>query len=459
MIQRAMRVYTALPVPLRSLAASMHGYYLRATRYPPRYEQLVADALERDSWDSDRWHSWQEERLSQVLHRAATRVPFYREQWQRRRRSGDRAAWDVLAHWPVLEKASLRAAPETFVADDCDLRRMTAIQTSGSTGTPLRLWWSRETTIAWYALYEARVRRWHGVREGQRWGNIGGRLVVPRGRTTPPFWVWNAGMHQLYMSSFHLAPELITFYLDAIVAYRLTFVLGYTSSLYALAQGALAAGRDDIRLKLAIANAEPVYGYQRDAIEAAFGCKLRETYGMSEIPTGASECSSGRLHLWPDAGVVEVLDGDIPVATGAVGDLICTGLTNRDMPLIRYRVGDRASLTDQTCSCGRTLPLLGQIDGRTDDVLYAADGRPVARLNHVYKSHVAIYEAQLVQRASGTLLVRYVPAPEFAPASLDSIAAELRARMGDIEIDFERLDAIPRGSNGKFRAVISEVNR
>src|SRR6185295_18022612 len=98
-----------------------------------------------------------------------------------------------------------------------------------------------------------------------------------------------------------------------------------------------------LTLTVAITNAEPLFDYQRSVIAKAFRCPVRETYGMAEIVATASECGEGALHLWPEVGCVEVFDGDHPAGNGSSGDLICTGLFNADMPLIRYRVGDRAT--------------------------------------------------------------------------------------------------------------------
>jgi len=134
------KLYHRLPYPLRVLAVSARGYYLRWWRYGPETDCLVEEALERETWSLNRWKAWQEERLAYVLHRAATQVPYYRDQWQERRRHGDRASWEVLANWPILKKEPLRANPRAFVADDCDVRRMFHLHTSGTTGTPLSLY-------------------------------------------------------------------------------------------------------------------------------------------------------------------------------------------------------------------------------------------------------------------------------------------------------------------------------
>lgn len=458
-MNRLLPLYHRLPPPARNLAATLRGYYLRSWRYGPETERLVEEALEREQWSPEQWKRWQEERLAYVLHRAATQVPYYREQWNRRRRQGDRASWEVLENWPILEKEPLRANPRAFVADDCDIHRMFHEHTSGTTGTPLDLWWSRETVRAWYALFEARWRRWYGVSRHDRWAILGGQLVVPVTQTKPPFWVWNAALQQLYMSSYHLSPATIPLYLDALREYRIVYLLGYTSALYELACGALEADCDDLSFRVVIANAEPVSSYQREAVERAFGCPLRETYGMAEIVAAAGECQAGTLHLWPEVGWIEVLAGEAPVAPGTMGDIVATGLFNADMPLVRYRVGDRGALSaeENDCSCGRRLPVLVGLEGRSDDVLYTRDGRRIGRLDPVFKAQLPIREAQIVQEALDRVRVRYVPTDGFSEADARSIVERLQQRLGDVEVILEATDAIPRGPNGKFRAVVCQI--
>ena len=267
-------------------------------------------------------------------------------------------------------------------------------------------------------------------------------------------------MHQLYMSSYHLSPALIPHYLDALQRYKITYLWGYTSALYALAQEAIRLGRSDVTMTVAITNAEPVFDYQRDAISRAFHCPVRETYGMAEVVMAAEECEAGRLHSWPEVGWQEVVGpADEPVPPGESGDLLSTGLLNADMPLVRYRIGDRGALapSNAVCECGRALPLISRIEGRVDDVLYTADGRQIGRLDPVFKAELPIHEAQIVQEALDRVVVRYVPAPGFGPDDEQSIADRLRERMGPVNVTFEVLDEVPRTKNGKFRAVLCNI--
>ena len=457
-----LKVYHQLPYPAKVLAASARGRRLERWRYGPETERLVEEALARDTWTAEQWRSWREERLAFVLHRAATQVPAYREQWARRRAAGDRAAWDTLTNWPVLTKDALRAAPRNFLADDCDPSQMYYEHTSGTTGKPLHLWHSRETLNAWYALTEARLRRWYGVGRGDRWAILGGQLVAPVTRDRPPFWVWNFSLRQLYLSAYHLSPDHIAAYLEAMRRHEVVYLLGYPSGLYTLARVALERGLAAPQLRVVIGNAEPLLAHQREAIAAAFGCPARETYGMAEYAAAGSDCQHGRLHLWPEAGHVEIVAdaGDEALLAGQAGRLIATGLLNADMPLIRYETGDRATASAEACPCGRGLPVLSAIEGRMDDVVITPDGRHIGRLDPVFKADLPIREAQIIQQTADTLRVLYVPTAAYTTADGEALIARIHDRVGgEMRVMLEPVDEIPRSAGGKFRAVVSHVAR
>jgi phenylacetate-CoA ligase len=453
-----MRLYHGLPASVRPVAATLRGFYLGWWRYSPATPRLAEAAQARERWTREQWRAYQEERLAYVLHRAATQVPFYRELWQARRRRGDGASWEVLANWPILEKDSLREQTERFVADDCSPRRMFFQQTSGTTGKPIRLWRSRRTLRALYGIGAARTSRWVGVSERDRWARLGGQLVVPVEQRRPPFWVWNAALHQLYLSTYHLAPDLLPHYLDALRDYRIVCLQGYPSSIHVLAQAALQLGRRDLSLKAVITSAEPLLPQQRETISEAFRCPVQETYGMGETVAAASSCGAGRLHQWPEIGIVEVLEDTEPVPPGTPGDLVCTGLLDPDMPLIRYRVGDRGAMPPEgpPCPCGRGLPAFGPVQGRSNDMLLTSDGRQVFWLNPVFYG-IPVREAQIVQESLDRIRVRYAPAPEFTAAWGEEIAARLRERMGAVEVVLESVQAVPRSANGKLQAVRCEL--
>jgi phenylacetate-CoA ligase len=449
-----LELYWRLPGPLRSLAAGLQGWRLAARRYGPETEALVAAALEAEREDPVSRAAREEDRLAEALWRASRCVPYYRELWARRRARGVRESVERLESWPLLSKQAVRARPEAFVAEDAWARSLSIERTSGSTGTPLKLYRSRRTLRARYALYEARHRGWYGVSRHDRWAMLGGRLVAPPAAQAPPYWVWNRPMRQLYVSSYHLLPPQARESAREVARRGCRYLWGYPSSLAEIARAALA---DALRLELqvVVANAEPLSGAQRALIEAAFRAPCRETYGMVELVAGAGECEAGRLHLFPELGRVEILEGGREAERG---EIVATSLLDADMPLIRYRTGDRGGpIVQQSCACGRTLPTLGPVEGRCDDLLRGRDGRPIGRLDPAFKDDLPIRECQIVQESLGRARVLVAPEKGFDEAARRRLVRALRDRLGDLDVEIETVERIPRGANGKFRACISKV--
>ena len=455
---RLLKIYHRLPPSARSAVASLRGYYLNYSRYGAETEKKVTQALEREFWSTAELEKWTNGRLEQVLGRAATRVPYYREQWELAD-PGNGDSWKTLQNWPVLRKNALRGNKTAFVADDVNPRRLFLEHTSGTTGTPVEFWSDRATLQAWYALAEARWRRWYGISRRDRWAIIGGQHVVPFKQEKPPFWVWNAGLNQLYMSALHIKPDFLSHYLEAIRRYKIVYLYGYSSSLYWLALAAL-ENNVTLDLKVVLTNAEPLYDYQRAAMQQAFNCPVRETYGLCEMVCAMSECEHGRLHLWSEAGVAELLDNDdLPVKPGEAGKLVCTGLLNEAMPLIRYEVMDEARFAppDYQCPCGRSLPVVEKVLGRLDDTIVTKDGRKLALLDIVFGAHLHIKEAQIVQESLDLVRVRVVPASGWSDADAHEIRAAMIERMGETEIRVEIVDEIERTFAGKLRVMVSKI--
>lgn len=460
MMGTLMKVYKRMPNGVRNVFASGYGYMMRAQRYGPETRQMAREALDREAWSARQWQEYQQPRLAQLLDHAAKTVPYYREYWRARRAKGDNSSHLELSNWPVLTKEVLRERSQEFVSDSKTTRKLYAASTSGSSGTPLTTWKSKEAIGKWYALVEARWRNWYGVDVDTRWAIFGGKVVTPFEQLRPPFWVWNQGLNQVYMSTFHLKPHNVRHYLQALEKYRVRYLYGYASSLHFLATQALEQGLKPPQMKVVLSNAEPLHDYQRESIGKAFGCPVRDTYGMAEEVAAASECEAGNMHLWPEVGVLEVLadDADEPVPAGEDGRLVCTSWLNPDMPLIRYEVGDRGALsTADACSCGRSMPRLERIVGRISDNLVTRDGRRVFYIYPVFFG-LAIREAQIVQDVLDVLRVRVVPDPDYSVKDADLITKRLQERLGDVRIDIELVDEIERGPNGKFRAVICNVD-
>lgn len=126
--------------------------------------------------------------------------------------------------------------------------------------------------------------------------------------------------------------------------------------------------------EVGIFGAEPWTDALRNEIEKELNITATDIYGLSEItgPGVAQECQhKNGLHIWSDLFYPEIINPKTnkPAKEGEVGELVITTLTRTAMPLLRYRTRDLVSLTTKPCPCGRTMPRISKIKGRTDEMI------------------------------------------------------------------------------------------
>src|SRR5438105_11653712 len=141
-MRSAISIYHRLPPFARDFVASIHGLRLRRWRYGSETDVLVKEAIERETWTREQWSAWRHIQLKRMLHHAAMSIPFYRDFWRTRGGGNRGGPFLELSNWPVLKKESVRKHPEAFLSLNSgkDLRME---HTSGTTGTPLKLWHDR----------------------------------------------------------------------------------------------------------------------------------------------------------------------------------------------------------------------------------------------------------------------------------------------------------------------------
>ncbi len=454
-------VYRHFPVWLQNVAVSAYGAIWHRRRFGPGFEEALRAAKEREGFTPEQWRRYQTERLRELLKVAVTSVPYYREAYQGRGLTETRIQrfiLDDLPSLPLVGKQEIRPAPRRFVSEKAGT--LHTYLTSGSTGTPLAVFMSPRTRRHWQALYEARCGHWAGVHRGMSRAMIGGRPVVPRGVARPPFWRTNWVEGQLYLSAFHIAPATTADYLAAIHVFAPSYLVGYASAWFILSRFAQEQGRKARPVKAILTSSEKLEPFMRETIEGVFGGPVFDAYSGVEACCLASECEYHRLHVSPDAGIVEILDeSGQPVGPGQPGEIVATGLVNLDQPLIRYRTGDVAAWSDEACPCGRAMPLLASLEGRLEDVVIGPDGRETVRFHGLYLGLSGIVEGQVVQEALDRILIRVVPGENFRQAEAEEIQRRVRARLGEVSVRVELVERIERTPAGKFKAVVSHVPR
>jgi phenylacetate-CoA ligase len=449
-------IYQRLPIWLKSILASVYGVRLQKERIFSR-EKFDAMLKERSQWSQEKYLDWQNKAVSDLLVYAANKVPYYRLYWKDK----DKTSIPDINAWPVLEKDIVRNNPTQFISDDFSLKDLKVMHTSGTSGKPMTIYLSKESYGLWYAMYDYRIKLENGVDPfNDKYGTFAGQLICAQEQNKPPFWVYNKIGKQVYFSSYHLNEDNIESYVNAIREHELTYLMGYTSALNSLVVLANSKNIPLPKLKLIITNAEPLFDHQRIMISKAFQCQVVQTYSGCECAFGGAEDLHENMWLWPESGLLEVLTENNKIEKYGQGAFLATGLVNKAMPLIRYKIGDSGTIEDpvKTKSLGNKLRLLS-IDGRTDDLIKTPDGRLIGRLDPVFKLDFAIKEAQIIQEEKDLIILKVVEDAKFNDAQKQELIERLRDRVGnDFKIKYESVNEIPRGANGKFKAVVSKVN-
>ena len=202
---------------------------------------------------------------------------------------------------------------------------------------------------------------------------------------------------------------------------------------------------------------------ERDLIEEVFRQKVTDRYGCEEVSLIASECEiHNGMHINIDHLVVEFIKQNGNSALpGEEGRIITTDLTNFGMPFIRYEVGDVGIPSNRICKCGRNLPMMESITGRTADFLIRVDGSRVAGVSLIERllTNIAgIHQMQIVQNQKDNLLIRIVKDNSFSDKkTLDPFKKEFNEIFPGTLLNIEYTDKISQEPNGKYRFSICNI--
>jgi phenylacetate-CoA ligase len=387
-------------------------------------------------------------------------VPYYREAWDAGARNAALAG--ALEELPLLTKGELRRNERSFCREDMKPHLRFTHHTSGSTGTPIASTRTVQEIRQGIALREARSAQWAGVSYSMPRATFSGRIVEPDPASNGPFYRFNYVERQAYLSAFHLKPSTARAYVEALHRRNVRWLTGYAVSYHLLAKLMLEQGLEPpATLRAVITTSEKLTPSMRETMRAAYKCPVYEEYSSVENVCFASECERGRLHVSPDMGVIEIVRPDgTPCEPHEVGSVVATGLLRRYQPLIRYQLGDVAAWDDEPCPCGRTLPVIREIVGRIEDVVVGPDGRQMVRFHGIFVDQPHIREGQVIQETATRIRVKVVGTDGFDAGDEADVVARVRQRLGtNVEVIVENVDEIPRDSSGKFRPVVSMLNK
>lgn len=358
---------------------------------------------------------------------------------------------------PIVDKAMLRENFARIRTDEANERTSVVSKTGGSTGLPLHL--LRDLRFPARAL-EWRLFEWWGVTPWDDRGIVTRHVLTGAARIRHDLgWLPS---RRVQLDAFQITDDAVRDFVQRWNRIGPRFLIGYGGGVLDTVRRMRRMGLS-VRPPVAVAvTAAPLSPGTRAEIEEAFGAPCYDHYRSAEIPWMAGECAAqSGLHVFADVRRIEIVDQDDRIVPdGVEGEVVVTDLTNRVFPVVRYRLGDISSYRPGVCACGRGLPRLGPISGRSSDAVRLPDGTTIAgALGHIFDdAPLSIRQFEIVQTADYAVTLRCIPSDSAdAQAGIDAAAAKLRhATKGLVPVSVERVESIPQ-VGGKMRFIRSEV--
>lgn len=413
-------------------------------------------------WDQARLRAHQSRQLAMLLAHARATVPFYRT---RLSDVPDRIEADgltALAAVPVLTRGQVQSERSALISSAVPPSHgaVSEIFTSGSTGRPVHALRTQLSELFWSA-FTLRDHIWHrrdlcgklaAIRESKA-----GRAPYPDGDTAPS---WGGASEALYQSGPCVGLNITTpieHQLEWLRREDPEYLVSHPSNIERLARLSLDGGIRVPALREVMTIAEAVPSRLRELVDEAWGVPIADIYSAREVGYLALQCpEAGQMHVQAEGMVLEIVDDDgRPCAAGETGRVVVTPLHNFAMPLIRYDIGDRAVL-GPPCACGRGLPVLQGVVGRTQGMVLMPDGElrwPLLSSGDIraMSALAPIRQYQFVQIAADGIEWRLVTERPLSAEEEGALTAWLHAKFGHpFRVSFAYADAIEPNAAGKF---------
>ena len=440
-------LYLYSPKIIQELLLGIYGTVRRKKRYGDEFTNLKNLYKEIYYMDEKGVDSYQLDQLKNIIKYSKENSKYYNKKIKISEE--DIKSIEDIKKLPILKKREYIEKFDEICINDNNLNYF---NTSGTSGTPTKTAIKSEDWTKEYALIWAH-REICGINMDDKLVSFIGRKII-KANEKNKFWRYNFSDKQLMFSIYHMNEKNMFKYVEKFNDYKCDYITGYPSAINRFAKFIIDKKLTIHSPKAIFTSSENLYEYQRENIEKAFKCKIYDYYGNAERSGVITQCSHGKYHVNIQAGILEVIDNRF----------IWTSFINTGSPLIRYEIGDIGELNNSKtkCTCGSSFPIVDLINGRDRDILFTKDGKSIPSLGTLFKNDNNIIEAQVIQKKIGYIDVLVVLKPGVDDNRIKitkkNIHDEFTRIAGDgLNININIVNEIERGKNGKFKAIVCEI--
>jgi phenylacetate-CoA ligase len=450
-------VFNKAPVRLKELGLFFYSYLVSKKKYGNIYQKAVMQLRQNYKLNEVDIITKQKEYLSEFLIFLYKNNPYYNNYFVDLKITLDMLQKNpeiCLTQLPLMEKEFFKENLELLESNG--LKTVATSNTSGTSGSPMTI----PIDSSGFQLGFAYWRRFYDIMGlPERFSNVrfSGRIFVNE-QEDKKFWLFDKYEDRHFFSTYHLHEKNLKFYIKKLNEVKPDLIDGYPSAITIVAKYILDNGISvGFKPKAIAVTAETLSEDDRVIIEKAFHAKVYNQYASSEGSPFITECSSGNLHLNLDTGIFEFrsIDG----ADDNLKELIVTSFRNKKVPLVRYRIKDTVKLRDNDipCSCGCKFPLIDNIEGRLDDIVYSTERGAIGRLDPIYKGVEGIEASQIIQIGLDRFIIKIKPCLGWNSIQEILLKNNFLDRLGSsVVVEISKVDHIPLGANGKFKSVINK---
>jgi phenylacetate-CoA ligase len=422
----------------------------------------IKESLEKSQWlPLEQLNAMQAKRLQTFVEHLYINVEYYRSVMdQQGLTPADIQSVNDLSKLPFLTKALIQDNFQGLKSKTSG--PVNRFNTGGSSGQPLVFLLGNER-VSHDVAEKWRATRWWDVDIGDQetvaWGS-----PIELGSQDKVRLIRDKLFRSELIPAFDMTQDKLLGFIEKIRATKPKMLFGYPSVYDLIAKTASKhkIKLDDLGIKVAFVTSERLYPHQRENIEAVFGCPVANGYGGRDAGFIAHQCPHGGMHLSYEDIIVEIVDTEgVTLPAGQPGEIVVTHLATGDFPFVRYKTGDIATMSDKKCACGRGLPMLEAIEGRTTDFVVAADGTIMHGLALIYilRDLDSIEAFKITQETLTECVVQIVPKHnELAMEQKNDIVQAFKKRLGqEVDILIQEVTEIQPEKSGKYRFVVSKV--